>query len=240
MEYVSLFLWLAICLALGTSMHRLFASAQQSGWFKWISAPGIFVRKLAMALAAMFTGATLTNVNLYRVSERDIGFNGDVIGGIPRFIVPVAPLFLCAVVLHAANTMLGEPMDISMTSPELSAVSIDGAADFFENFWNLLSRIVRQVARGEWSHLDFYLFIALALSLALGASTTFAKFKEAVLGSLLLVIAMAVFCSIFGVPQSGGSILNGAHPATNLIESIRNFVFETTQWALVMMLFGII
>ncbi len=240
MEYVSLFIWLGICLALGTSMHRLFSSVRQSGWFKWISAPGIVVRKLAMALAAMFTGATLTSTNIYKVSERDIGFNGDVAGGIPRFIVPVAPIFLCAVVLHAANQMLGAPLELTMESPQLSDFSIDGAAAFFENLWNLLSSVVRQVADGEWSRPRFYVFIALALSLALGAGTTFSKFRQSLLGSLLFVIALGILCSIFGVPQSGLSIFSGTHPAVELVASVRNFVFETTQWALVMMLFGIV
>ncbi|MFW6457400.1 MAG: hypothetical protein ACOC0A_03820, partial [Planctomycetota bacterium] len=38
----------------------------------------------------------------------------------------------------------------------------------------------------------------------------------------------------------GLSLLSRSHPAAKLVASVRDFVFETTQWALVMMLFGII
>lgn len=240
MDYVSMFIWLVICLALGGTMHKLLRSAQNTGWFQWVAAPGIAVRKFGMALAAMATGATLTDANIYRISQRDIGFDDKAVGGLPRFLVPLAPLFFAAVMLQTVNAILGTPVDLNVATPVISSLSLSGAEDFFAEFWQMVTGLVRRVFRGDWGDLRFYVFLVFALSLSLGAGASFNKFRESLLGCLLLVVTLAVVCEIFRVPRSGLAKLAGTHPAVALLQSIHTFLFETAHLALVMMLCGII
>ncbi|MFW5922937.1 MAG: hypothetical protein ACOCSQ_00985 [Planctomycetota bacterium] len=240
MEYVALLLWLFICLTLGAAMHKLLSSVNSSNWMKWIAAPGVIVRKFAMSIAAMATGSTVTNVNVYHTSDRDIGFDSRALGGLPRFLVAVAPLFLAAVVLQTVNAFLGAPINPDLTEPIFAELSLEGAGEFFSSFWHLVSELVRDVGDGEWSNIGFYVFLGLALSLSLGASSAFARFKESLFGALLIVVCLAILCSIFGVPASGLSSLTGKHPAVSIVETIREFIFETAHFALIMMLCGMI
>lgn len=240
MEYVSMFIWLVLCLTLGGTIHAILGSAHSTGWLKWLAAPGVAVRKFGMALAAMLTGATVTNVNIYRVSERDIGFDGQALGGLPRFIVPVAPLFIGALVLRGANSLLGTPMNLDLTAPQMSSLSASGAEEFFTGLWSIITGLTRSLVRGEWNSLGFYVFLALAFSLAMGAGAPFAKYRDSLIGCLLLVIALAVVCGIFGVPRSTVSSIVGTGPAAEVVLSMRKFLLNTAHAALIMMTCGIL
>ena len=107
--------------------------------------------------------------------------------------------------------------------------------------WDVVFHIVRQIFKADWGHLRLYVMLALLFSLSLGACLPFEKFREAFLGVVLLVVALAVVCSLFGVRSAVGTTptaLTGS-PASAWVRSLRDFLEETTGMALIMMLCGI-
>ena len=123
-------------------------------------------------------------------------FNADGISSVAKAFVPLMPLFGCAAVMMALNSLFLHPFRLNYTPPELSAFDGGGIKGFMLGTWDLLTQVVKRGASVDWSNLRLYVLLALTFSLALGAAATFEQVKEAILGAGLLAVALAVFCSI--------------------------------------------
>ncbi len=243
MPYVALFIWLAMCPLLGGVMHHILRSAFSYRLVGFLAAPGLVVRKLAMTVAALVTGATVTQVNIYNLKDRDIGFDASGISTTARVLVPLAPLFACAIALQIVNAMLGRPVDLAYEPPALSSLDAGGASGFMLGMWNLMSQLVRHVAQADWGSLKLYALLGFLFSLSLGACVRFGKFHDAILGVALLALGLAALSALFGL---GGGLAPGAGSApgggssSRLALSLRAGVMTASGTAVVMMLGGLL
>jgi len=241
MEYVALFVWLLLCVTLGGLMHTILQTPFNYRLIRILAAPGVTLRKLAMAVVALVTGATVTKVNVYNISDRDIGFQGQGVSSVSNVLVPLGPLFASAVVLQIVNAMLGSPVSFNYSPPPVPSLDAGGAKAFLMGMSPLVSGLVKQGLVADWGSLRFYVLLGCVLSLSLGACVSFEKFREAVLGSLLLVAALAVICALAGVRSGLGSTAVSTlaeSPAAPLVRSVRTFLTGTTGVAFIMMLCG--
>lgn len=242
MEYVALFVWLAVCVVLGGLMHSILRTAFEFKFIRILAAPGIAVRKLAMAVAALVSGASVTQVNVYDLSDRDIGFRGEGVASVSKVFVPLAPLFACAVALQTVNVLLGNPVSLDYPPPPVESLDAGGVRVFIMGMWTLLSGLVTQAFQIDWGSLNLYVLLAFVLSLSLGACVSFQKIREAILGALLLVVGLAVVCALFGVRSGLGTGAPGtlaSSPAADWVRSLREFVIRTAGAAFIMMLCGL-
>ena len=239
MPYVALFIWLAMCLLLGGVMHHILRVAFTYRLVGALAAPGLVVRKLAMIVAALLTGATVTQVNLYDLKDRDIGFDADGISITARVLVPLVPLFACAIALQIVNAMLGRPVDLAYEPPALSSLDAGGAGGFLLGMWGLMSQLVRHVAQADWGSLKLYALLGFLFSLSLGACVRFGKFHDAILGVTLLALGLAALSALFGLAPGSGSAPGGGNVA-RLASSLRAGVMTTSGTAVVMMLGGLL
>ena len=242
MEYVALFVWLVACVVLGGLMHAILQTPFNYKLVRIVAAPGVVVRKLAMAVAALLSGATVTQVNVYDISNRDIGFHGEGVASISKVLVPLGPLFACAVALQTTNVLLGSPARFDYVPPQVASLDVGGAGMFLIGLWKLLSGLVAQGRAADWGNLSLYVLLAFVLSLSLGACVSFEKIREAIIGALLLVVSLAVVCALFGV-RSGfgaGAVSTLARsPAAAWVKSLRSSMIGTGGAAFIMMLCGL-
>ena len=242
MIYTALFIWLLTCIVLGGVIHAVMQTAFRYKLVRLLAGPGVVVRKFAMTCAALLSGATVTEVNVYDLSERDIGFEADGVASVSKVLVPLAPLFACALVLQAVNVLLGSPIKLDYPPPEISSLDIGGMKGFVLGTWSVVFHLVRQVFNADWGHLRLYVLLAFVFSLSLGACLPFEKFREAFLGVVLLVVGLAVLCALFGVSSALGTAPPSAlarSPVAAWVESLRSFFKNTAGMAFVMMLCGI-
>ena len=237
MEYVAMFIWLTICIVLGGLMHAILRTAFTRKWVAILAAPGVTVRKFAMTIAALVSGATVTEVNVYRTCERDIGFSASGAGAIAKLLVPLAPLFACALVLQALNTALDSPLRIALAPPLINSADVGGAMGFLLALWELMLHLVRQASHADWGSLNVYVLLAFVFSLSLGAGLPFNRFREAVLGVALLVVGLALVCTLVGVR---GGDTSAEQPAAAWALSMRTFLMGTAGMTLIMMLCGML
>jgi len=241
MEYVAMFVWLVLCLVLGGLMHAALHSAFNHGWVKLLAAPGVTIRKLAMTTAALATGATVTDVNVYRISDREIGFEGSGPAGISKILVPIAPLFACALVLQAVNRALGSPIDLNFSPPDISSLDAGGAVGFMKGLFALVTQIAQRAVEANWQSGSLYVLLIFVFSFSLGAGVPFEKLREAFLGVLILVLGVALICALFGLRpgMNPAEVLATPGPAVRWMRSVRAFLMSTAGMSLIMMLCGI-
>ena len=196
MEYTALFIWLALCLMLGGLMHFVMAGALSHRPVQLLAAPGMVVRKFTMTLDALLSGATVTRVRVYELSSRDIDFRADGIASVSKVLVPLAPLFGAAVAMAAVNDIFGAPLQLGCPVPALASLDTGAARGFLEGTWLLVSSVVRQGIRSDWHNPRLYVLFALLFSLALGACSPFERIREALLGTGLICIVLALLSSI--------------------------------------------
>jgi small-conductance mechanosensitive channel len=205
----------------------------------FLALPGLMVRKIAMTAAALFSGATVTGVNAYKLDNDEIEFNAEGISSVARVLVPLAPLFACVIVLQAINGFLGTPMSLSYEPPGVSHLDAGGAKGFLLGLWDLMSGLVRQFVKADWGSLRLYILLAFLFSLSLGASVSFTRLREAFLGVVLVCLVMAASAALLG---GGGGLwsVRAESPAARTQHWIQSATMETGGMALVMMLGGML
>ena len=231
MEYLAMFVWLLIGLILGGLIHVVLRNAFEYKIVTWLAAPGLAVRKSSMTAAALVSGATVTDVNIYQLSERDIGFTASGIASVAKFLVPVAPLFACAFVLQVINSALGGPLDLVFSPPAIASFDTGGAKGFMAAFWAFMCELVQRVYSADWQNTNLYVLSGLIFSLSLGAGVAFAEFRESLMGVAIMVLGLVVVCGLFGVPSSD-------RPGAGFVTSAREFLMATAGMSLIMMLCG--
>jgi len=242
MIYMALFIWLLACLLLGGVMHAVLGTTFRYKLVMLLAAPGTVVRKFSMTCAALASGATVTGVNVYDLGDRQVRFEANGAASVSKVLVPLAPVFTCALVLQAANVLLGSPIRLDYPPPGISSLDVGGMRGFLMGTWQLVSHLVAQLFAADWGHFRLYALLALLFSLSLGACLPFEEFREAFLGVVLLVVGLAVVCVLFGASSSFGPAPPGAlasSPAAGWMESVRTFLGNTAGMAFIMMLCGV-
>lgn len=234
MEYLALFIWLALCLVMGALMNYAMAGALTHRAVQLLAAPGMIVRKITMTVTALVCGGTVTKVSIYELSGHDIDFKAEGPASIAKVLVPLAPVFGGAVAMIQLNGMFGSPLDLHYVPPELSALSGSGFKGFLYGTWLVLSSIVGQAIKADWHTLSLYCLFALTFSLALGACAPASRVKEAILGAGLVAVVLALLSSI-AVRKAG--ILAGS-PVW--FTSTRTFIIESSGVAFLMMVYGML
>jgi len=235
MEYMALFIWLCLCLLLGGTLHSAMRGALAHRPIQLLAAPGMVMRKFTMTLVALVCGGTVTRVRIYELSSRDINFEADGTSGVAKVLVPLAPLFGGALVVMALNTMFGEPLQFDYTPPSLASLDGGGLRGFLQGTGSLLTRVVRQGTRSDWSSPRIYVLFALLFSMALGGCAPLERIKEAALGAGLLAVLLALVST---VAVRGGA--DGLSVAAPWFSSTRGFVVTTSAAAFVMMVYGML
>ncbi len=242
MEYVALFVWLVVCLLLGGLMHMILQTPYDYKLVRLLAAPGIVVRKFAMTVTSLLTGATVTEVNIYNSSERDIGFEADGMASVSKVLVPLAPLFACAVMLQAINALIGKPIGLDYPPPPVSSLDAGGMRGFLIDLWHLLSGLIVQVLAADWKSLNPYVLFAFIFSLSLGACVPPEKLREGILGATFVAVGLAVICALFGVRSGvglGPLTALSASPAQLWVMAMREFFMDMAGMAFIMMLCGL-
>jgi hypothetical protein len=233
-EYAALFVWIALCLLLGGLMHFVTAGALAHRPVQLLAAPGMVVRKFTMTLVALVSGATVTRVRVYELSSRDIDFRADGFAGIAKVLVPLAPLFGGAMAVVAVNDVFGSPLRLDCRVPALASFDAGGLRGFLDGTWGLLSVTVRQGIRADWHNPRLYVLFGLLFSLALGASCPFERMREALLGTGLVCIVLALLSSI--------AVRRAQVVATSpaWFVAARDYVVGTAGIAFFMMVYGML
>jgi len=240
MEYVALFLWFSLCLLLGALMHRVMQGPASYRPITLVTAPGIVVRKFSQTLVAMLCGATLTDVRIYQLSQRDISFRADGASSVARVLVPLAPLFGCVLVLGVINSWLGGALEFDYAPPPLPSLDAGSLKGFLMSIGHLLSALVGQTFRGDWRSAEFYVMLALIFSLALGACQPVEKVRDALLGVALLVVTIALVSAL--VTPSSAVVRAATSPgkAELWAATTRGFLVDCAGAAFALMLFGML
>ena len=234
MEYLALFIWLALCLLVGALVHYLMSGALSHRAVQLLAAPGMIVRKVTMTVVALLCGGTVTRVSIYQLAPQDVDFRADGIASVAKVLVPLAPLFGGALAMMKLNVLFGSPLNLSYTHPSLAALNVSGFRGFFYGTWLILSSIVGQAIRADWQTLRLYVMFALIFSLALGACSAFPRVKEALLGAVLVTVALALFSSI-AVRRAG---VLAASP--EWFTAARSFIVNCAGVAFLMTVYGVL
>jgi len=241
MQYVALFACLTMCLLVGGLMHAILRPAYSYRLVRVIAAPGMVVRKLSMSMAALLTGATLTQVNIYRLKEQEIGFQGDGPSAAAKALAPVAPLFACALALQSVNAVLGSPVnDLTFN---ISSLGAEGPRGFLLGLWGLMSDLVAQFLKADWRSLRLYFLLVFLFSFSFGACVPLNRFREALIGAGIIAAALAAGASLLGT-QSGlftlpfGSVPGS--PASRFAQNAEDRLIALGGAAVVMMFGGMI
>lgn len=235
MEYVALFTWLSMCLVLGGLIHSVTGSTVRYKPLRWLAAPGIMVRKFTMAGTALVTGGTVTHAGMYDMSSRDIDFEAQGPAGMGKVLVPLAPIFGCAVALKAVNAALGAPLSLSYSVPVFATLDVGSFKTFLSATWELLASVVRQLLRMGWRDPKTYLLLGLTFSLAFGASAPVKSLKDAVMGAGLLALIVALLAAMSARHGQGGIMTSPAWFAAT-----RQFLVGTAAVAFVMVVCGVL
>jgi len=227
-----LFIWLCVCLALGSVMHYVMAGALSHRAVQILAAPGMVIRKLCMSVTALACGATVTRVRIYDLASRDIDFQAHGVSRIADTLVPVAPLFGSAVAMMALNVVLGGPVSFRHAPPALASLDTPGLSSFCVGIWHIISRLVEQMRAADWRSTQFYLLLGFAFSLGLGAGPPPKRIRKAILGAALLTGALALLASL----TSGGE---PAAVSPQWADSARSFIVNTSGAAFAMLVYGV-
>ena len=98
---------------------------------------------------------------------------------VSKVLVPLGPLFACAVMLQAVNVMLGSPVSFDYSPPPVASLDAGGVKAFLMGMLPLVSGLIQQGLVADWGSLSFYVLLGFVLSLSLGACVSFEKFREA-------------------------------------------------------------
>ncbi|MFP4027720.1 MAG: hypothetical protein ACLFWL_08015 [Candidatus Brocadiia bacterium] len=240
MEFVAMFIWLSLCLLIGAMMHSLLHSSFSYKFLLWIAAPGVIIRKFAIAVTAMLTGATVDRANIYHISEREVAFTGEGFATVSKFMVPIAPLFICALVLQGANAALGSPLSLDLEAPEISSFDAGGFHVFIKGLGFLIVSLVRNVFQAEWGNFRLYVLFLLLFSLSLGAGVPLDKVRNSLIGIIILVLVLTLLCTLFKVPSGPVNPFGPPRKSAFAIKRLRDFLMETSAMALIMMLCGML
>jgi len=234
MEYLALFIWLALCLLTGALMHFAMAGALTHRGVQLLAAPGMVIRKVSMVMTALVCGGTVTKVSIYELSAHDIDFKAEGMASIGKVLVPLAPVFGGAVAMMQLNALFGSPLNLHYAPPDLSALNGTGLKGFLHGTWLVLSSVVSQAIQADWHSLRLYVLFALVFSLALGACAPMERVKEALLGAGLVAVVLALFSGI-AVRKAG---VIAASPGW--FTTARTFIVDCSGIAFLMMVYGML
>ena len=240
MEYVGLFLWFSLCLSVGALIHRMLASSLSYRLLAFLSVPGVLVRKLSQSVVALVCGSTITKVRIYEVEPRDIGFEARGASTVAKALVPLVPLFGCAMALAVLNTALGSPLNLGYRPPALASLDGGGLRGFFQGAGVLLADLIRQGIALDWRNPNLYIFLALTFSLALGSCAPFNKLRDALIGAALFIVALALVSGLTSPPGPEAAAVSGTSSSAGWVLSVEGFVLDTAGLAFVMTVYGIL
>jgi len=231
MDYLALFLWLALCLVLGGLMHSVIDGTLRYRPVRILAAPGIIVRKLSLTIAALLCGGRVTNAHLYELRTQDVDFGP---AGVSRVIVPLAPLFGCALALLALNHALGHPLHTVSRVPPFTALDASGVKGFATATWQMLADVIRQSVHTGWREPRAGLLLVATFGLGLGSSTPLERIKEPVLGSALLAVAVALTAAM-----SARHGVAGVTTQPPWFAATRDALLATSAAAFIMLTYGL-
>jgi hypothetical protein len=235
MEHTALFIWLVLCLLMGALIHYIMDGAMQHEAMQYLAAPGTCVRKFSQALAALVFGGTVTQSAIYETDPRDTAFEAEGTSSIAKVLVPLAPLFGCAVAMGIMNSVFGNPFRLDYQPPELASFDAGGLRGHVTGTWALLMQVVRRGISVDWGNPRLYVLFALTFSLAYGAATPWSELREAVIGTALVTITLAVL-SVLGL-RSG---FLGLSRPLRFAKVLKDAVVSYSAAAFVMMVYGLL
>ncbi|MEF8788347.1 MAG: hypothetical protein V5A84_04695 [Planctomycetota bacterium] len=190
MQYIGLFVWFSLCLLLGSLVQSVMAGAARYRIVAALMLPGVMVRKLAQAAAALVCGARVTGCSLYEPTPRDIQFRcGNVSSG-AKVLVPLAPLFGCIFAFVLLSGALNSPLSLQYPPPSIPSLDLQGVEAFAADTGAMVSGLLKSL--GQSASTGGYLMILLAFSLALGPCQPLERLKKAIVGVAAVVAALAL------------------------------------------------
>jgi len=236
MEYIALFVWICLCLVLSWLVHAVVGGCtQRYGVLRLLALPGMAVRKCSMATAVMLTGGRITRGDAYSLAHRDVEFDSEGPAGIARALVPLAPLFGCALALAALNRLAGAPMALSRPAPTFPALDVAGLRAFLSATWALVADSLRGLRAMPWSSPATWVLLLATLTLALGAGQALNHCRNALVGAGLLVITTALIAAVSARQGPGGIV---EQPAWFV--STRAFLLASTSIAFSLTFYGLL
>lgn len=219
-------------------MHAILRSTYTHVIVRYMAAPGIVARKFSMSIAALLTGGTVTNANLYQMSERDIGYSSSGLASVSRYLIPVAPVIFCAFMLQILNSSLGSPIQLDLSAPELTSFDTGGAKHFLEGIWSMMSELVHRMFSADWQSPKTYIMLVFLFSLSFGSSLPLTELRDAIAGTILLVVLLTAICTLSLSGGSGSDPISSSQ-LTGAVRNARQFLMNTTAMALIMMICGL-
>ena len=221
MEYVSLFIWLAACLAVAGIVDRLLQGALSYRLVQILVLPGAVVRNLSQSLAALMCGATLTDANAYTVNSDGVKTSGGTPSQVAGALTPVVPLLGCGAAAVVLQGAVGGPLPLSVSAPTLGSFSAQGVESFVSQTVTLVRVVALSVWRADFAQTGTWVMLVLSFGLAAGMTISFSALKRAVVGAVVLVGAVGVLD--FVLPRlglSGGWLGSGSLSLRPSIESL--------------------
>jgi len=238
MEYVGLFLWLSLCLVLGTAIHKTISPTLRYRPMQVLALPGVMARKLAQTVAALVCGSTVTGVKIYEPEPQDITFSAPGASSVAKVLVPVAPLFACALLFQIAGGVLGAQLAEGLSPPSLASLDTLGLRDFARDTWALLVTIMNRGFAADWQSLKVHVLFLLTFSFALGTAVSLENLREALLGAALAVVAVALISGLTNAAATRDAA-SGLSRTAGWVASGRSMLFSTAAAAFVMLMYGV-
>lgn len=219
--YIALFVWFSLCLLLGSLVQSVMGGAARYRIVAALMLPGIMVRKLAQAGAALVCGARVTGCSLYQSTPRDAQFTCGNISSVAKVVVPLAPLFGCIFAFGVFSAALNSPLSLHYAPPSIPSMDMQGLQAFAADTGTMVSGLLRQL--GQSAGAGHYLMIVLAFSLALGACQPVGRLKQAILGVGAVVASLALLEGLAAGIRLPEGLLNtlGISSARTAFRSVR-------------------
>ena len=204
MEYLALFVWFSLALLLGSLVQSVMNGAARYRIVAALVMPGVVVRKLSQAAAALVCGARVTDCRLYDPNPRDTHYSCTGVSTVAKVLVPLAPLFGCILAFGVLSGALGSPLTLDFGPPRIPTLGLRGLQAFAADAGSMASGLLRRL--GSTAGAGGYVMVVLAFSLALGSCHPVERLKQALLGTAGLLAGLAVLEGVAGAVRLPGAV----------------------------------
>ncbi len=158
-------------------------------WTKYVNArisqfilfPGMVIHVLSHALLCILTGATIKNLNIFKLGKNEILFVKPKIGFIGTFFIAAAPIFGCGLIILILLAIFGgigvENLPLTNTTGIYTHV-----IDLLQIMHTNLTLFWRQIAAQNISSI---IFLSLAVILSISMSPNIGELKYLVIGFIV-------------------------------------------------------
>jgi hypothetical protein len=201
MSYLALAMWLVVVMLLAYAARAALSRALPPRAASIVFFPGLLVHDLSRAAAALLTGVTVREVNLYEISRPRIILGKAKVPLLGDVAVALAPFVGAGLAVWLVLAALGHPVPLSTPTPPAFELSVTGVVELAKNMLDMLAdsylAVVYPADLASW---QLWAGLAAAVVFTVTMAPTSADFKFAAAGFGLVVLGIYVAALATGLP----------------------------------------